>query len=399
MGDEVISAYLSLIKLGIGHKAEIPSSLDWKTVRRLASRQGLAAVVLDGVKVLMDMSADEGAEDCRRAASALASLGLDFKFDWMGESVVLYEQRYEQYKKVIGRLAEFYNSNGFKMMVLKGYGLSLNYPVPSHRPCGDIDIWQYGSYKEADEAIAKGLGIKIDNSHHHHTVFYVDGFMVENHYDIINVHVYKANAELERTFKSMAMDDSNFVEVGGERVYLPSANLHALFLLKHSISHFSSTEINIRHVLDWAFFVEKHSSEIDWKWLVGVLDRFKMLEFFNCLNAICVEDLEFDTGLFAGANEALNAERCSKISQRGSSATGGPLKASVDRELKERVLRDMITPEFSEEEPRGNVFKRVAFKYRRWQANAWKQRLCYPDNRFVAFWKSIWAHLLKPSSI
>jgi hypothetical protein len=388
MSSNINAAYLSLIKLGIGHKADVLNVIDWNAVRLLASIQGLAAVVLDGVKALMDMSADSGSEDGRRASSALEGLGLDFKFDWMGESVVMYEQRYEQYKKVIGRLAEFYNSHGFKMMILKGYGLSLNYPVPNHRPCGDIDIWQFGRYKEADAALSKEKGIKIDNSHHHHTVFYVDGFMVENHYDIINVHVYKANAELEKSFKALAMDDSNFVEVGGEKVYLPSANLHALFQLKHCISHFASTEINIRHVLDWAFFVEKHGSEIDWKWLVGVLDRFKMVEFFNCLNAICGDDLGFDAGLFAPANEALNEIAPSESS-----------RMVVDRELKERVLLDMITPEFSEEEPKGNVFKRVSFKYRRWQANAWKQRLCYSDNRFVSFWKSVWAHILKPSSI
>ena len=399
LNDNVIRSYLSLVRLGIGHEAEIPATVDWNAVRLLASKQGLAAIVLDGVKALMDLSADSSSEDGRRASSALASLGLDFKFDWMGESVVLYEQRYEQYKKTIRRLAKFYNTRGFKMMVLKGYGLSLNYPVPLHRPCGDIDIWQFGRYKEADAALAREKGIKIDNSHHHHSVFYVDGFMVENHYDIINVHVYKANAELERTFKSMAMDDSHFVEVGEEKVYLPSANLHALFLLKHSISHFASTEINIRHVLDWAFFVEKHFSAIDWKWLVGVLGRFKMLEFFNCLNAICVEDLGFDAGVFASANEALNVECCSNRFDRGYSSSRDYMMACVDPVLKQRVLRDMISPEFSEEEPKGNVFKRVAFKYRRWQANAWKQRLCYSDNRFVSFWKSVWAHLLKPSSI
>lgn len=154
MSSNINAAYLSLIKLGIGHKADVPTVIDWNAVRLLASIQGLAAVVLDGVKALMDMSADSGSEDGRRASSALEELGLDFKFDWMGESVVMYEQRYEQYKKVIGRLAEFYNSHGFKMMILKGYGLSLNYPVPNHRPCGDIDIWQFGRYQEADAALA-----------------------------------------------------------------------------------------------------------------------------------------------------------------------------------------------------------------------------------------------------
>ncbi|MBQ2482273.1 MAG: nucleotidyltransferase family protein [Bacteroidales bacterium] len=252
--------------------------------------------------------------------------------------------------------------------------------------------------------------MKIDNSHHHHTVFQEDGFLVENHYDIVNVHVYKANAELEKSFKAMAMDDSHFIdlseydcsqpkvpEAGKSRVYLPSANLHALFQLKHCISHFASTEITLRHVLDWAFFVEKHSSEIDWKWLVETLRRFKMLEFFNYLNSVCVEDLGFDAGMFATANEALNLDTV--ILDHGSSACSGSLMIIVDKELKERILRDMITPEFTGDGPKGNVFKRVAFKYRRWQANAWKQRLCYSDNRFVAFWKSVWAHILKPSSI
>lgn len=397
MNSDVIASYLSLIKLGIGHKADIPAKVDWNAVRLLASKQGLAAIVLDGVKVLLDLSADKDSENGRRAASALSTMSLDFKFDWMGESVVMYEQRYGHYKTAIKHLAKFYNSHGFKMMILKGYGLSLNYPVPSHRPCGDIDIWQFGRYREADGTLSREKGIKIDNSHHHHTVFQVDGFLVENHYDIVNVHVYKANAELEKSFKAMAMDDSHFIdlseydcsqlkvsEAGKSRVYLPSANLHALFQLKHCISHFASTEITLRHVLDWAFFVEKHSSEIDWKWLVETLRRFKMLEFFNYLNSVCVEDLGFDARMFATANEALN--------EIGS-------VPFFDRELKERVLGDMIAPEFAEKTSQGNVFKRVAFKYRRWQANAWKQRLCYSDNRFVAFWKSVWAHILKPSSI
>lgn len=41
-------------------------------------------------------------------------------------------------------------------------------------------------------------GIKIDNEHHHHTVFHVDGFMVENHCDIIDVHYGHKNKEIDR---------------------------------------------------------------------------------------------------------------------------------------------------------------------------------------------------------
>jgi hypothetical protein len=126
------------------------------------------------------------------------------------------------------------------MMVLKGYACSLDWPKPDHRPCGDIDIWQFGKQVEADAAVAKEKGIKIDNSHHHHTVFWWGDFMVENHYDFINVHHHKGNVELEKEFKQLAFDDTHFVDVNGEKVYLPSPNLHALFLIKHAMTDFTS---------------------------------------------------------------------------------------------------------------------------------------------------------------
>lgn len=370
------NTYLSLIRLGIGHKADIPSEIDWKAVRQLASKQGLAAIVLDGVKVLMD-----------KAPTALKGLDIDFKLDWVAESVVVYEQRYEDYRKTIAELAAFYKEHGFKMMVLKGYGLSLNYPVPSHRPCGDIDIWQFGDYRKADEAIARELGIKVDNSHHHHTTFDFKGYLIENHYDIINVHYGHRNRELEGVLKKLARDDSNYVEINDLRVYLPSANLHALFLIRHCMSHFSSTFISLRQLLDWALFVEKHTSEIDWKWLCEVLEDFHMIEFFNYLNAICIEDLGFDVELFGRTVSVIDGCRISGT-------------CVIDPSLKKRILADIISPEFTEEEPSGpGLFRRVAFKYRRWQANAWKQRLCFSGSRFVAFWNSVWAHILKPESI
>ena len=38
--------------------------------------------------------------------------------------------------------------------------------------------------------------------------------------------------------------------------------------------------------------MEKHSKEVDWGWLEGLLDKYHMKAFFGCVNAICVEDLE-----------------------------------------------------------------------------------------------------------
>ncbi len=283
-----------------------------------------------------------------------------------------YEGRYASYEKAIGSLAGFYNQHGYKMMVLKGYACSLDWPNPKHRPCGDIDIWLFNQQAAADKELVSSFKFKIDSSHHHHTVFGWGGFSVENHYDFINVHHHKSNAEFEKILKQLGEDDSHFVVLNGENVYLPSPNLHALFLLKHLMMHFASEGIMLRQVVDWGFFVEKHSKDVDWNYVQEVLERFGVHQMFNTINAICVRDLGFDVAYFP--------------------------TVQFDPNLRDRVVNEILAPKYSASVPK-NIFSRVAFKVRRWRDNEWKHQLCYKDSMWSAFWSGAWNHLLKPSSI
>lgn len=363
---ESVETFLTLVRLGIGNYAsKLPEKVDWPKVREFAEKQGLYAVVLDGIEQLP--------ENQRPSQEVL--------LEWIGEVLQNYEYCYEQYVKTISEIAAFYVSHGYKMMVLKGYACSLDWPKPNHRPCGDIDMWQFGKQKEADETLrqTRGPGFKIDKSHHQHTIFYWNDFMVENHYDFINVHSRKPNIELEKIFKELGKDDSHFVELNDDastgsaaKLYLPSPNLHVLFLMRHLVAHFTSVSITLRQVLDWAFFVEKHTKEIDWEWLIGVLKEFHMIEFYNTINAICVGDLGFDANIFPN------------------------VKFLPD--LKDKVLNDILFPKYSASEP-SSLIPRLLYKYRRWQGNAWKQELCYSESRWSAFWSGVWGHLLKPKSI
>lgn len=357
LSSETRNCFLSLIRLGIGHEAYfLTKSVDWNAIEALALEHGLSAILVDGIERLPD--------DQRPPKMVL--------LQWIGEVLQNYESRYKQYQNAIGSLAGFYNQHGFKMMVLKGYGLSLNYPKPNHRPCGDIDIWLFGKQKEADALLAKEYGIEIDNEHHHHTVFEWNGFSVENHYDFLNVHHHKSNVVMEKILKDLGKDDSHYVEIEAEMVNLPSANLHALFLLRHSMSNFASTGMQLRQLLDWGFFVEKQGKNVDWEWLLSILKHFGMKPLFDIFNAICVEDLGFNSKIFP--------------------------YVQFFPVINERVLNDILSPEFSEKE-KGSFFRRAYYKYRRWKANAWKHELCYSENMSSAFWSGIKSHLLKPSSI
>lgn len=375
---DIHKAFLQLVRLGLGTENDscfsrlagsnerpeverkFQGSIDWSAIRTLVEQQGLYAIVLDGIEKL----------------PAYVRPPQEMLLEWIGEVLQGYEYRFEQYEGAISNLAGFYNSQGFKMMVLKGYACAINWPKPAHRPCGDIDIWLFGKQKEADEAL-KGFriqdsGFKIDSSHHHHTVFEWGEFTVENHYDFINIHHLKGNIELEKIFKDLGQDDRNYVEVNNEKVYLPSPNLHALFLLKHMIAHFVGERITFRHLLDWAFFMKNHGKEVDWKWLESVMNKFGMTTIFNIFNAICVEDLGFKADIFP--------------------------QVQFNPSVKDRVFNEILEPEFSEEQPK-SLIPRISYKIRRWYANGWKHDLCYKESRWSAFWNGIWNHMLKPASI
>lgn len=97
-----------------------------------------------------------------------------------------------------------------------------------------------------------------------------------------------------------------------------------------------------------------------------------MKKLFNVFNAICVGDLGFDVNIFP--------------------------KVQFDPSLKDRVLNDILSPEFSEVE-KGGFVSRAIYKYRRWKANAWKHDLCFSESMLSAFWSGVKSHILKPSSI
>lgn len=351
-----MKTFLKLVRLGIGHYADrISDEIDWNNIQGLAERQGLYAVVFDGVGKL----------------PANLWPPQDVLLEWIGEVVQDYETRYDAYRRTLAEMVGFYNSHGIKMMVLKGYACGLNWPKPEHRPYGDIDIWLFGKQEEADK-ILREKGIEADNSHHHHSVFYWGVFTVENHYDFINVYHHQSNHGLEAIFKELGADDSHFVGVNGDKVYLPSPNLHALFLLKHMMNDFTSFSTNLRQLLDWAFFVEKHTKVIDWKWLTGVLEQYHMLDFYSTINAICVDDLGFEASIFHGVQFK-------------------PM-------LKDKVLKDILEPEFTMKEP-SRLIPRLAYKIKRWRGNRWKHEMCYNESMWSAFWSGVWSHVLKPASI
>ena len=379
----------ALLRAALGNEAavsELPSDIDWKEVIDLSFEQGVAAIAVDGLGFAHDndgstsLTTSSDNDNKERLELALDSPELeDLKYEWFGE-VFSCEEDYKVYLSKLQELMGFYRSEGIRAMVLKGYGLGLNYPIPAHRPTGDVDVY-LSAWKRGDEAIRK-RGIAIDNSHHHHSVFGWKGLhstgsgqvTVENHYDFVNVHSHRSSADVERTLKSLASVGKTV-----DGIDLPSADFNALFVIRHIAAHFAAEGMNLRQLLDWALFVRSASVEVDWKAAWECYRRWNMHRFVLCIDEIAVRWLGFERGIFGIPEE---------FADFGAS----------DADLVDRVLEEILHPT-RVEGGRGCLPVYVWRRFRQWWLSRWKHRIVYSDSLVSTFLWQVRSHLMKPATL
>ena len=375
MIDSSTNTLLCLLCLALGNNAgcSLPADIDWKDVIGLSFEQGVAAIAVDGLQRLYDTN--PGLE------LALDGPELEvLKYEWLG-STFQTENSYRDHLAAIASLAKLYSESGISMMLLKGYGLSLNYPVPEHRPAGDIDVYlindndncgRLPAWKCGDEIIRK-RGIRVEEGHEHHTAFSYQGQMAENHYDFINTKAHRDAPKIEAKLKSLAANGSReHLLPDGTKILLPSADFNVIFLIRHLGQHFAGEHICLRQILDYGLFLQKEGGSVHWSEIAPFIKEIGIWTFFNQINAICEDYL----GLHLAGIPAI--ER--------------------NEELEKRILEDVLHPEFAEEKPSG-LIPVLTFKARRWWHNRWKHPLVYNEWLLPMLLTLAWSHLRRIKTI
>ena len=363
------SFLLYLVRLGIHPDAELmptPPDVDWGAVSELASEQKVKAIAWDGYARLYD--------------AGMVTVDMDkkeVKGPWLAEIYESYERRYPVYRATIGHLASFFAQHGIRMMVLKGYGLSLNYPVPEHRPSGDVDFWTFGEAERVD-LVLEGLGIPLSGSPEHHTTFHIEDQLFEHHHNFLSADAHPSSKVVEARLKELATQGFETVDIDGQQIFLPSPDFNALFLLRHAASHLAGSKINIRQILDWGMFVQKYHGRIDWRALEAFVESTRTTAIYQILNGICVDYLGFSQEVFPAVSSAvLPAGR---------------------HPLESRVLEDILCPEFSAPCPTF-ILSQWLWRLRRWLHRMWKLRLVYPESLVRTFFVRLGTHLTHPGAL
>lgn len=328
---------------------------DWEETKNLARRGGISALVFQAAMQLPE--------------ALLPSLQLKLKWGLEAENTI---ERFRHQEKTARELSAFFHKADIRMMILKGLGIARYYPRPELRECGDIDIWLFGQGEKGDRLVAES-GRDVDTTNPKHSVFSFDGVLIENHHTFLDEALYGMDRRLDKILTHILEKQSYSRSGGGtSEIYFPPADFNALFLIRHAAMHFTGG-ISLRHVTDWAMFLDREAGNIDRERINRILRRENLDKFAGILTAIACYYL-------------------------GLSPEKAIIPCEPYREEAGKVLADMMR-----EQPackNRNPLSILAFKVRHFTDTQWRYRIVYGRFSFPGrVWMSVKAHILRPETI
>ncbi len=160
-------------------------------------------------------------------------------------------------------LHKLMNDAGIKYCVLKGTASAHYYPQPLLRSMGDVDFYVDRNDVETTKQLLFAEGFELDRINNgergHHMVFRKNGKHLELHFEIAGIPDSPVGDIIRDYF-------NDIIELSNESVeeYVtytnPSAFHHGLVMLLHMQHHIVTEGIGLRHLCDWAVFINKFNN-------------------------------------------------------------------------------------------------------------------------------------------
>ncbi len=253
--------------------------IDWAKVLQLANEQALQGVISSAIERLPLILCPSRTEALR-----------------LHQRVVLNRQRREHQVEVLAKLLELVARAGVeKPILLKGLGVGQNYPDPSLRMCGDIDLYVGEKhYHEVWNFVCSELGIEREESlANHHFDFEFMGTSVEIHRyatapDSVAFH---SREFMEWSTMQLEGDEVREVEIDGVKVCLPPYNFDFIFIFYHTWRHFLMGGVGLRQLCDWACYASAFADKLDHSEIDRLLKLFRLEKPFSLFATIVVKAL------------------------------------------------------------------------------------------------------------
>lgn len=269
--------FFDLLRASIGGQTGLSrpfSSQEWEGVYQVCRQQGVTAVTFNFVKSLPK-------EEAPHRALAL---------EWFSAATGI-ERTLLQMQIVAEDFAKRMKEKQIPVVVLKGIAFAQYYPNPLHRECGDLDCFLMGKKAEGDQC-ALEMGGRLEESGYKHSHLSYKGLTIENHQFFTDFNNTPTGIATERLLAQLIQEGCS--PLGDTHLLCPPPLFNALFLLKHAQGHFISEGIRMRHVLDWALFLQKEQDMLDWPRLLSMLETTRTMSFAAVMTAIAVQYLHIE---------------------------------------------------------------------------------------------------------
>ena len=177
-------------------------------------------------------------------------------------------------------LVSVLEEKGYPYVILKGQTAAAYYPNPSLRLLGDVDFLVPESLTEtvAQEMQALQYAHSWEPGDYHQ-VLQKNGACLELHMQLAGMPKGKAKVPVEKFFADI-YERSVWVGTAEHPYRAPCPEHHGMILLLHMQHHVVSHGMGLRHIMDWACFVEKTCEDAFWdKRLIPLLKQIGLYRF------------------------------------------------------------------------------------------------------------------------
>ena len=254
-----------LLQVSLGTRdqlSRIPNAREWEALYNEAEMQAVVGLLLTGLESLPDEQLPP----------------LEVKLQWIG-MVQMMDAEYKLHcERVVELMAQFRDA-GFQCCVLKGIGAAQNYPNPSRRHCGDIDLWVDGNRNDIT-AFVRSFDYEAKPKFKDIAFPYKET-EVEAHFIPTYLNNFRFNKRLQRYIEEYRQQqfEHNVVTGEGLSICTPTDVFNVIYQMAHLYHHFFCEGIGMRHFVDYFYLLNREEVRCKKDELRRKLGEFRMLKF------------------------------------------------------------------------------------------------------------------------
>ena len=185
-------------------------------------------------------------------------------------------------------------------VTIKGCASAKYYPEPSLRCMGDIDfLVRKADFERTIKLVEEQGFVPIEeDDRSHHQALQKDSMLWEVHHTVSGVPEGLVGGICQKKFSDLIKSAVIYHSDSGEFL-IPDDYHHGLVMLLHVVEHITTTGVGLRHICDWAVFVNSMNEDEFVKLFRNDLKEIGLWRFAKILTAFCTKYLGLPEREFA----------------------------------------------------------------------------------------------------